>query len=161
MYRKIFLAGATGAIGSRLTPLLLDAGYEVFRYDTLKDESRCASDPRGHTSCSRRVRCAGVVSSDCRDSSGNRHPPTTDLPAALEAGGMTEGIARTTRIRIEGTRNLVTAALESGARRLIAQSLACWSTRMGRNPILKMIRWIYAATDRTPSSWKAVWPLSD
>jgi catechol 2,3-dioxygenase-like lactoylglutathione lyase family enzyme len=27
---------------------------------------------------------------------------------------------------------------------------------MGRNPILKMIRWIYAATDRTPSSWKAL-----
>ncbi|MGB7857598.1 MAG: NAD-dependent epimerase/dehydratase family protein, partial [Pseudolabrys sp.] len=30
MYRKVFLAGATGAIGNRLVPLLLDAGYEVF-----------------------------------------------------------------------------------------------------------------------------------
>ena len=30
MYRKVFLAGATGAIGKRLVSLLLDAGYEVF-----------------------------------------------------------------------------------------------------------------------------------
>jgi nucleoside-diphosphate-sugar epimerase len=30
MSRKVFLAGATGAIGKRLVPLLLDAGYEVF-----------------------------------------------------------------------------------------------------------------------------------
>jgi nucleoside-diphosphate-sugar epimerase len=30
MDRKVFLAGATGAIGKRLVPLLLDAGYEVF-----------------------------------------------------------------------------------------------------------------------------------
>jgi uncharacterized protein YbjT (DUF2867 family) len=30
MNRKVFLAGATGAIGRRLVPLLLDAGYEVF-----------------------------------------------------------------------------------------------------------------------------------
>lgn len=30
MYRKVFLAGATGAIGTRLLPLLVDARYEVF-----------------------------------------------------------------------------------------------------------------------------------
>ena len=58
----------------------------------------------------------------------------TDLPAALEASGMAEGVARTTRIRIEGTRNLVTAALESGVRRLIAQSLACWVYADGPQP---------------------------
>ena len=30
MKRKIFRAGATGAIGKRLVPLLVDAGHEVF-----------------------------------------------------------------------------------------------------------------------------------
>ena len=40
MYRKIFLAGATGAIGSRLMPPLLDAGYEVF--GTTRSESKAA-----------------------------------------------------------------------------------------------------------------------
>jgi nucleoside-diphosphate-sugar epimerase len=40
MYRKVFLAGATGAIGKRLVPLLLDAGYEVF--GTTRSESKAA-----------------------------------------------------------------------------------------------------------------------
>jgi nucleoside-diphosphate-sugar epimerase len=30
MRASIFLAGATGAIGRRLTPLLLDAGFAVY-----------------------------------------------------------------------------------------------------------------------------------
>jgi hypothetical protein len=38
----------------------------------------------------------------------------TDLPANLEPSGIAEGIIRTARIRIEGTRNLVAAALEAG-----------------------------------------------
>ena len=41
MYRKIFLAGATGAIGSRLAPLLLDAGYEVV--GTTRSETKAAA----------------------------------------------------------------------------------------------------------------------
>ena len=41
MYRKIFLAGATGAIGSRLMPLLLDAGYEVF--GTTRSKTKAAA----------------------------------------------------------------------------------------------------------------------
>ena len=40
MYRKVFLAGATGAIGKRLVPLLLDAGFEVF--GTTRSESKAA-----------------------------------------------------------------------------------------------------------------------
>ena len=47
---------------------------------------------------------------------------------------MAEGIVRTTRIRIEGTRNLVAAALEAGVRRIIAQSLACWVYADGPQP---------------------------
>jgi NAD(P)-dependent dehydrogenase (short-subunit alcohol dehydrogenase family) len=40
MDRKVFLAGATGAIGKRLVPLLLDARYEVFA--TTRSESKAA-----------------------------------------------------------------------------------------------------------------------
>ena len=42
----------------------------------------------------------------------------TDLPANLEANGMAEGVVRTTRIRKEGTRNLVAAALAAGVHRV-------------------------------------------
>ena len=40
MHCKIFLAGATGAIGRRLAPLLIDAGYEVF--GTTRSERKAA-----------------------------------------------------------------------------------------------------------------------
>mgnify|MGYP003693797841 CR=1 FL=1 len=129
MDRKVFLAGATGAIGKRLVPLLLDAGYGSFRHDSLREQSRWASSRGRHANCGRRVRCAGVVSSDCCGSSGSRIHQLTDLPADLEPSRMAEGIARTTRIRTEGTRNLVTAALESGARRLIAAELSLLGLR--------------------------------
>ena len=76
MYRKIFLAGATGAIGSRLMPLLLDAGYEVF--GTTRSKTKAAAlQALGVTPVVVDVFDApGVVSSNGCDSSGNRHPPT-------------------------------------------------------------------------------------
>ncbi len=48
----------------------------------------------------------------------------TDLPYALDPDRMTEALARNARLRDEGTRNLVAAAVRAGARRLIAQSIS-------------------------------------
>jgi nucleoside-diphosphate-sugar epimerase len=131
---KIFLAGATGAIGKRLVPQLLAAGHEVF--GTTRSERKVAE-----------LRTAGVtpIIVDVFDAPALMRAMAgvqpqivinqlTDLPANLEPSGMAEGVVRTTRIRIEGTRNLVAAALESGARRVISQSLACWVYAAGPQP---------------------------
>jgi len=131
---KIFLAGATGAIGKRLVPQLLEAGHEVF--GTTRSERKVAE-----------LKTAGVtpIIVDVFDAPALSRAMTavrpeivinqlTDLPANLEPSGMAEGVVRTTRIRIEGTRNLVAAALESGARRVISQSLACWVYADGAQP---------------------------
>ena len=131
---KIFLAGATGAIGKRLVPQLLDAGYEVF--GTTRSEKKAGD-----------LLTAGVVPMivDVFDAPALSRAMTTvrpeivinqltDLPANLETSAMAEGIVRTTRIRIEGTRNLVAAALEAGVRRVISQSLACWVYADGPQP---------------------------
>jgi nucleoside-diphosphate-sugar epimerase len=155
---KVFLAGATGAIGKRLVPQLLDAGCEVF--GTTRSERKVAA-----------LKTAGVtpIVVDVFDAPALSQAMTavrpeivinqlTDLPANLEPSGMTEGIARTTRIRIEGTRNLVAAALEAGVRRVIAWLVG--STRMGLNAILKMLRWISAPT-HLPRSWGKAWPCSN
>jgi len=47
----------------------------------------------------------------------------TDLPRGLDPARMAEAVSRNARIRDEGTRNLVAAAVRAGAKRLIAQSL--------------------------------------
>jgi nucleoside-diphosphate-sugar epimerase len=48
----------------------------------------------------------------------------TDLPPALDPRKMEEQLAGNDRIRTEGTRNLVAAAVAAGARRVVAQSIA-------------------------------------
>jgi nucleoside-diphosphate-sugar epimerase len=131
---KVFLAGATGAIGKRLVPQLLDAGHEVF--GTTRSGRKVAElEAAGVTAIVVDVFDAPAVS---RAMSAVRPEivmnQLTDLPANLEPSGMAEGIVRTTRIRIEGTRNLVAAAREVGVRRIIAQSLACWVYADGPRP---------------------------
>ena len=135
MYRKIFLAGATGAIGGRLrAPLLLDAGYEVF--GTTPSQTKAAAlQARGVTPVvvnvfDARALYRAILRFVRKSSSTNLR--TFRLLSKQEAA---EGVARTTRIRIEGTRNtLRAAALESGVCRLIAQSLACWVYADGPQP---------------------------
>jgi nucleoside-diphosphate-sugar epimerase len=57
----------------------------------------------------------------------------TDLPYGLDPAQMAQARVRNARIRSEGTRNLVEAALAAGARRLIAQSIA-WGYVPGPEP---------------------------
>jgi nucleoside-diphosphate-sugar epimerase len=130
---KIFLAGATGAIGKRLVPLLAEAGYEVV--GTTRSESK------GET-----LRAAGVepVVVDVFDAPALSRAVAaarpdivlhqlTDLPHGLDPAQMAEGTRRNARMRKEGTRNLVSAALQAGVRRLVAQSIA-WMYAPGAEP---------------------------
>jgi nucleoside-diphosphate-sugar epimerase len=129
----VFLAGATGAIGSRLVPLLLDAGYEVF--GTTRSEKKAAA-----------LRATAVIPIvvDVFDAPALGkamaavRPETvihqlTDLPPGLDPSRMAEALVRNARVRSEGTKNLVVAALKTGARRLIAQSIA-WVYAPGPQP---------------------------
>ena len=130
---KIFLAGATGAIGTRLVPLLLQAGYQVV------GTTRSAARVKG-------LRAAGVepVVIDVFDRASlmrvvvAAHPDVvmhqlTDLPSGLPPAQMAEGTRRNARMRSEGTENLVAAALQAGVPRLIAQSIA-WMYSPGPEP---------------------------
>ena len=121
---KIFLAGATGVIGRRLIPLLLAAGHRVV--GTTRSPQKAAA------LLSQGVEAAVVDAFDAnalRQAVLTARPEIvmhqlTDLPAQLDPAHFAEGLARNARLRIEGTRHLVDAALAAGAKRLIAQSLA-------------------------------------
>jgi nucleoside-diphosphate-sugar epimerase len=121
---RIFLAGASGAIGRRLVPLLLAARHSVV--GSTRSEEK-AEDLKAH----------GVepVVVDVFDADtllefvAWARPDVvihqlTDLPQALDLGQLKDWLERNARLRIEGTANLVAAALAAGASRLIAQSIA-------------------------------------
>ena len=120
----VFVAGATGVIGTRLTPLLQRAGYEV--HALTRDPSKARElETRGvHAAMGDIFDAAGV-----RDALARAQPELvihqlTDLPHSRDDRGDPAVLARNARIRIEGTQHLVDAALDCGARRMLAQSIA-------------------------------------
>jgi len=130
---RIFLAGASGAVGRRLIPQLLGTGHQVTGITRIaaKAEQLRASgveplvvDVFDANALSRAVASAkpDIVIHQL-----------TDLPAGLDPSRMGEAIVRNAHIRDEGTRNLVRAAIAAGARRMIAQSIA-WAYAPGPEP---------------------------
>jgi nucleoside-diphosphate-sugar epimerase len=122
--RSIFLAGATGVIGRPLVRLLVEAGHRVTgttRSPEKAEELRRA----GAKAAIVDVFDAIALRSAVEDSNPEIviHQ-LTDLAQFLDPAKRAEALERNARIRIEGTANLVAAALMAGARRLIAQSIS-------------------------------------
>jgi nucleoside-diphosphate-sugar epimerase len=122
---RIFLAGASGAIGRRLTPLLLAAGHDVTG-STRNAETAGQLNAAGIHAVVVDVFDAAAL----REAVVNARPEIvihqlTDLPRVLaDDAQLTASYSRNARIRIEGTRNLVAAAQAASARRFIVQSVA-------------------------------------
>ncbi|MFI6172710.1 NAD-dependent epimerase/dehydratase family protein [Nocardia sp. NPDC051052] len=127
---RIFLAGATGVIGTRLVPLLVAAGHEVAGMT----RSAAKAD---------QLRAAGAVPAICdvydldalTAAVVDFRPDMvmhqlTDLPD--DVARLEESADANTRIRTEGTRNLIAAARAAGSKRFLAQSIAWEPARGGQ-----------------------------
>jgi nucleoside-diphosphate-sugar epimerase len=121
---RIFLAGASGAIGRRLMPLLRQAGHDVTGMTRSADVARDLN----------RAGVTAVVA-DVYDADGLKREVVaarpdvvmhqlTDLPRVFDETQLAAQYPRNARIRTEGTRNLVAAAKAAGARRFVVQSVA-------------------------------------
>jgi nucleoside-diphosphate-sugar epimerase len=136
MTGKIFLAGATGVIGRRLGALLIDANYEVF--GTTRSEAKAATlEATGVKPIVVDVYDAPVLSLVM----ATVQPDIvihqlTDLPSGLNPNQMAAATVRNARIRREGTKNLVAAALAAGVRGIVTQSIA-WAYAPGPQPYLE------------------------
>jgi nucleoside-diphosphate-sugar epimerase len=121
---KIFVAGATGVIGSRLVPLLVAAGHEVVGMSRSPERAKHLEDLGA-----RGVAC-DVYDREALHGLLNDEGPEivihelTDFSRQLGPSGSEAEFAANQRMRSEGTRNLVDAARASGARRIVAQSYA-------------------------------------
>jgi nucleoside-diphosphate-sugar epimerase len=121
---KIFLAGASGAIGQRLTPLLLAAGHHVTGMTRNPDAARALE-----------AASLAAVIVDVFDESALKRAVTnarpdivihqlTDLPRVFDETELAASLPRNARIRVEGTRNLIAAAQAASVCRFIVQSIA-------------------------------------
>ena len=123
---RVFLAGATGAIGRRLIPRLRAEGHEVIAV------TRSLSKTDALVSAGALPVVCDVFEADgLRQAVADAQPDAvihelTDLPPVLDPdpARFDEQFGGNIRIRTEGTRNLVDAAVAAGVRRLVAQSIS-------------------------------------
>jgi nucleoside-diphosphate-sugar epimerase len=119
---KVFVAGASGAIGRPLVRQLVAAGHEVTgmtRREERAEEMRAAG--------------ARAVVCDAFDAEALREAVVAAAPEAVvhlltalprRYNPKSDYLAPTDRIRVEGTRNLIAAARAAGVRRLVGESIA-------------------------------------
>ena len=121
---KIFLAGAGGAIGRRLTPLLRAAGHDMI------GTTRSAEKADAIHALGAKPVVVDVFDADALARAVKAAAPQavihqlTDLAFAPGTPQYQEGLARNALLRIEGTRNLVAAARAANVTRMVAQSIA-------------------------------------
>jgi nucleoside-diphosphate-sugar epimerase len=120
---RVFLAGATGVIGSPLVPRLLKAKHEV----TAMTRSVLRAAQLEAVGANPLV-CDVFDGEGVRAAMADASPEVvihqlTALPTRLDWGNAAL-FDENNRVRTEGTRVLVDAALATGARRIIAQSIA-------------------------------------
>ena len=123
MGQRILLAGATGVIGRRLMPLLREAGHHVV--GMTRSQSKAQEPFNG----------AEMIAADVFDAAAVAHVlasirpdvvihQLTDLSGLADPATAADAIRRNARIRREGTRNLVDAALAADVGHMVAQSIA-------------------------------------
>jgi nucleoside-diphosphate-sugar epimerase len=121
---NVFLAGASGVIGRPLAKLLRDAGH-VVTGSTRSPEKAATIEARG----ARAVVVDAFDGAALRKAVAAAKPEVvihqlTDLPDTIDPSQRAAVLERNARLRIEGTRNLMAAAVAAGARRVVAQSIA-------------------------------------
>jgi nucleoside-diphosphate-sugar epimerase len=132
---KIFLAGASGAIGRRLMPELVAAGHEVVgttrSTEKTKQLAELGAQPVVLDALDERSVLAAVRSAE----------PEIVIHELTALGDVTsirnfdKAFATTNRLRTDGLDYLLRAARAAGARRLIAQSYTGWPNERAGGPV--------------------------
>jgi len=132
---RVFVAGASGAIGTRLVPQLIDRGHEVI--GTFRSPGNAG-----------RVRALGAeaIALDLLDARAVRKAVLETGPDAIVhqataladvrfSRNLDRSFAPTNRLRTEGTDALLAAAREAGVHRFIAQSFASYRYAREGGPV--------------------------
>jgi nucleoside-diphosphate-sugar epimerase len=133
---RIFIAGAAGAVGRRLAPLLVAAGHDVTGSTTTRGHFAALEDQGV-----RPVVMDALDSASVKAAVGAAEPEVviSELTGLGSAKGnlrkFDQEFSLTNRLRTEGTRHLIEAARATGTRRLVAQSFTGWTNpRTGTGP---------------------------
>ena len=132
---RIFVAGATGAIGRRLIPILAQAGHSVVGMTRSPGKIAWLRDAGAEPVVADALDANAVMSVVRKTSPQIVVHQLTAIPALLDFRKIEQQFAQTNRLRTEGTDHLLAAALAAGARCFVAQSFAGWPYARTGGPI--------------------------
>src|ERR687892_1633885 len=121
---RVFVAGASGALGSRLVPQLIDAGHEVIGTHHSPTSAELVRT-LGANPTMLDLLDAGAVRKAVLESEPEAIVHQATALANVKFGrNFDKMFARTNELRTKGTDALLAAAREAGVRRFVAQSFA-------------------------------------
>ncbi|MDF5718000.1 MAG: NAD(P)-dependent oxidoreductase [Rhizonema sp. NSF051] len=124
---RIFVAGATGAVGRPLIAQLRRLGHDVVALSRSKEKAQTLLEQGVE------LAIADVFDADAVKAAVIRAQPEvvieqlTSLPKTYTGESMSTAAALNTRIRLEGGANVLAAAQAAGVRRYLRQSIAFWA----------------------------------
>jgi nucleoside-diphosphate-sugar epimerase len=121
---RVFVAGATGAIGRALLPALAAAGHEPIAMTRSAEKAESLRSRGIETFV-----CDAYDQPALTRAVADARPEQivhllTDLPEDINMRRFEKETASTGRLRREGTRNLIAAAQATGVQRILAESIA-------------------------------------
>jgi nucleoside-diphosphate-sugar epimerase len=132
---KVFIAGATGVIGSRMVPDLVRRGHEVVGTTRTPWKTQRLAQ-LGATPVVMDALDAIAV----KDAVAEAAPDVvvhqlTSIPESVDPRKLDQQFAETNKLRTEGMDHLLEAARAAGARRFVAQSFAAWAYARTGGPV--------------------------
>jgi nucleoside-diphosphate-sugar epimerase len=132
---KVFLAGATGAVGRPLVPLLVGAGHSVVGMTRSPDKAEAVRSAGAEPAVADALDAGAVMAAVRAAEPEVVVHELTAIPSRLDIRKIGKQFELTNRLRTEGTDNLLAAARAVGARRFVAQSFGGWPYAREGGPV--------------------------
>ena len=132
---KIFVAGATGALGSRLVPMLADGGHDVVAMTHSPQKADGLRALGAEPAIADGLDRGSVMQAVMRAEPEVVIHQMTALTGAGNPRKFDQEFALTNRLRTEGTDHLLEAAAAAGTRRMVVQSYAAWPYERTGGPV--------------------------
>ncbi len=132
---KVFVAGATGAVGRRLVPLLVNSGHEVVGTTRSAEKADAVREMGAEPAVADGLDAAAVRQAVERAEPEAIIHQMTALTGVKSFRNFDKEFAGANELRTKGTDNLLEAARAVGTKRFIAQSYGNWNyERTGSEP---------------------------
>src|SRR5262245_8747252 len=123
---KVLVAGATDAIGRPLIKSLRLAGHTIFGMVRSQSSSAPLSDSGAEPVIADALDASSVSAAVAKVQPDVIINELTSLPKHYTPTDMKAAAERDARVRLEGNKNLIAAAQQTGVRRFLVQSTGFW-----------------------------------